>query len=158
MKIIYHCFGGAHASTTAAAIHLGIIAQNRIPRFRDFKKIPFFDGTTWNEHGKMIKAGVDSQGNEIFIMARRNSAKLIINLIKEFARLNHENPEEYHFVNCMQMFNPFMITGGFSSRALGWVRLGRPVVTFGVMISFPILVSIVQKTLRNLVTCAENPY
>jgi hypothetical protein len=158
MKIVYHCYGGAHASPTAAAIHLGILPQNRIPRFQNFKKVPFFDDITWNEHGKMIKVGVDSQGNEIFILARRNSANLIINLIKEFARLNNENPAEYHFVNCMQMFNPFMITGGFSSRAMGWVRLGRPLVTFGVMISFPILVSIVQKTCRNLGMNLEMDY
>ncbi len=150
VKIVYHCFGGAHASPTAAAIHLGILPQNRIPRFQDLINIPFFDCIAWNEHGKLIKIGMDLKGNEVYILARRNAANSVINLIREFARLNGENPDDYHFVNCMQRYNPFMITGGFSSRAMGWVRLGRPVVTFGVMISFPILTAIVRKTYRNL--------
>ncbi len=150
MKIVYHCYGGAHASPTAAAVHLGLMPHNRFPRFSDFEKIPFFDCTIWNEHGRLIKVGVDSAGNEVYIMGRRNSPKMVISLIRELARQNGGEPDDYYFVNCLQIFNPVMITGGYSSRAMGWVKFGRPVVTFGTMISFPILVAIVKKTVRNL--------
>lgn len=145
MKIVYHCFGGAHASPTAAAIHLGIIASDRRPTFKELQRVPHFDLVRSWEHGKLFRAGVDHAGNEVYTMGRRNSAALVIKLIREFTRLNGGNPDEYYFVNCVQLLNPFMVTGGYSSRSLGLVRLGRPVVTFGTILSFPILVKIVQR-------------
>jgi hypothetical protein len=150
MKIVYHCYGGAHASPTAAAIHLRLLPPNRWPRFADFEKIPYFDCMIWNEHGQLRKVGVDASGNEVFILGRRNSPELIIALIRGFVKLTGGNPDEYYFVNCMQRFNPFMVTGGFSSRGLGLVKFGRPIVTFGTMISYPILAAIVRKTMARV--------
>lgn len=150
MKIVYHCYGGAHASPTAAAIHLGYFPSNRWPSFADFKKIQHFDRITWTEHGRLIKAGVDASGNEVFILGRRNSPRLIIGLIREFIKLTGGDPDEYYFVNCMQRFNLFMVTGGFSSRGLGLVKFGRPIVTFGTIISYPILAAIVRRTIQKV--------
>jgi hypothetical protein len=150
LKVVYHCYGGAHASTTAAAIHLGIIPGNRLPHFSDFRRVPFFDDTTGIQHGKLIKVGTDRFGNEIFVLGRRSSASLIINLIKEFLKLTGDNPEDYLFVSCVQLFNPLMVTGGFSSRAMGWVGIGRPLVTLGTIVSFPFLATIVARTLKTI--------
>lgn len=152
LKVVYHCFGGAHASPTAAAIHLGILRTDRRPSFRDFQKIPLFDYQTNSEHGKLIKVGIDNNGNEVYILGRRNTTQVVINLIREFSRLNGENPDEYYFVDCVQLFNPLMVMGGFSSRVLGIVNIGRPVVTLGTIISFPKLVAIVKRTLLYLNT------
>lgn len=150
MKIVYHCYGGAHASPTAAAIHLGILPVNKRPTFTELLQIPRFDEIRGWEHGKLFRAGMDQAGNEVYTMGRRNSSELVIKLIKEFTRLCGGNPDEYYFVNCVQLLNPFMVTGGYSSRALGWVRLGRPIVAFGTILSFPILVRIVQRTIKEV--------
>jgi hypothetical protein len=150
MKIVYHCYGGAHASPTAAAIHLGLFPSNRWPRYSDFKKIEHFDRMTWNDHGRLVKAGVDASGNEVYILGRRNSPKLIIGLIREFIRLTGGDPDEYYFVNCVQRLNLFMVTGGFSSRSLGLVHFGRPIVTFGTLLSYPILAAIVRRTMEEI--------
>lgn len=147
MKIVYHCFGGAHASPTAAAIHLGILSSDRRPSFAELLKVPRFDSVRSWEHGKLFRAGIDNEGNEVFTMGRRNSTTLVIKLLREFTRLNGGDPDAYYFVNCVQLLNPFMVTGGYSSRALNWVRIGRPIVTFGTILSFPILVKIVQRTI-----------
>src|SRR5690606_34926436 len=129
-------------SPTAAAIHLGILPVNKSPTFTELLQIPRFDEIRGWEHGKLFRAGMDQAGNEVYTMGRRNSSELVIKLIKEFTRLCGGNPDEYYFVNCVQLLNPFMVTGGYSSRALGWVRLGRPIVAFGTILSFPILVRI----------------
>ncbi len=150
MKIVYHCYGGAHASPTAAAIHLGILPDNRLPSWKDFKKIPYFDQITSKEHGKLILIGMDQQNNEVYILGRRNAAKLIIRIIQEFIQLTGGDPSEYCFVDCLQLFNPLMVMGGFSSRALGWVNFGRPVVTLGTILSFPILAAKVKKTIATI--------
>lgn len=94
--------------------------------------------------------GTDEWGNDIFFLARRNQAQFVIGLIKEFIRLNGGEPDEYFFCDCMQGFNPFMVTGGYSSRGLGLVKFGRPIVTFGTILSFPILVRIVKRTIREV--------
>jgi hypothetical protein len=150
LKVVYHCFGGAHASPTAAAIHLKIIDSHRIPAWSDFKKIPYFDQITNLDHGQLIKIGDDHLGNEVFILARRNSAPVALNLIREVTRMTGGDPAQYHFVDCVQLHNLFMVTGGFSSRGLGFVRFGRPLVIFGTRLSFKVLASIVQKTIEYL--------
>jgi hypothetical protein len=150
MKVVYHCYGGAHASPTAAAIHLGILPQDRWSGMRELLKNPHFDQLSSPEHGKLIKAGVDPLGHEIYFLARRNSPRLVINLIKEFTRLQGGNPDEYFFVNCMQTLNLVMVAGGYSSRALGWIKVGRPVVALGTVLSYTILVSIVKRTIQQI--------
>lgn len=150
MKVVYHCFGGAHASPTAAAIHLGIIDSDKHIKWNDFKKIPYFDEATNLEHGRLIKVGDDHLGNSVYIMGRRNAAMVAINLVREFTRLTGGDPDEYYFVDCVQLYNPFMVTGGFTSRSLGLVGFGRPLVTFGTWLAFPVLAAIVHKTLTYL--------
>ncbi|MCL6591244.1 MAG: DUF3189 family protein [Firmicutes bacterium] len=150
MKVVYHCYGGAHASPTAAAIHLGLLPRDRRPGMKELIRNPHFDRLTDPEHGKMIKAGVDPAGNEVYYLARRDSPRLVINLIKEFTRLQGGNPDEYLFVNCMQILNPLMMAGGYSSRALGWIKLGRAVAAFGTYFSYTILASVVKRTLQQI--------
>lgn len=113
-------------------------------------QIPFFDQLTSESHGKLVKAGIDHLGNEVYFMGRRREEKLIMNIIREFSRFNGIDPAEYYFVNCVQLLNLFMVTGGFSSRGMGWVGLGRPIVTFGTILSFPIIAGIVRKTIGEL--------
>jgi hypothetical protein len=148
LKIVYHCYGGAHASPTAAAIHLGILSNNRLPSWNDFKKIPYFDCITNKDHGKLIFIGKDERGNEVYILGRRNSVQLVIHIIQEFLKLSGADYSQYYFVDCVQLYNPLMVTGGFSSRAMGWVKLGRPLVTLGTIFSFPILVAKVRETIQ----------
>jgi hypothetical protein len=151
LKVVYHCYGGAHASPTAAALHLGLLPLDRRPRFRElYRLIPYYDRITRGEHGKLIKIGVDCHGHEVFVLGRRNAPQLVINALKEFSRLNGIDPQVYYFVDVVQLANPFMVVGGFTSRALGLVKLGRPLVSFGTGLSFTILARRVRETLAYL--------
>jgi hypothetical protein len=98
----------------------------------------------------LIKIGTDCHGHEVFVLGRRNAPQPVINVIKEFGRLNGVDPQVYYFVNVVQLGNPFMVAGGFTSRALGWVNLGRPLVSFGTGLSFAVLARIVRQTLAYL--------
>jgi hypothetical protein len=147
LKVVYHCYGGAHASPTAAALHLGLLSLDRRPEFQDlYRLVPYYDRITRGEHGKLIKIGTDDHGHEVFVLGRRNAPQPVINVIKEFSRLNGVDPQMYYFVDVVQLANPFMVAGGFASRALGWVKLGRPLVSFGTGLSFAILARIVRET------------
>ena len=125
--------------------------MDRRPAVAEFHRlIPYYDRITRGEHGKIIKIGTDKLGHEVCIMGRRNAVEPVIAAIKEFSRLSGIEPEQYLFVDVVQLHNLFMVAGGFSSRAMGWVNVGRPLVSFGTRLSFHVLARIVQKTLKDL--------
>ncbi|HHW14645.1 MAG TPA: DUF3189 family protein, partial [Firmicutes bacterium] len=35
MKVVFHCYGGTHASPVAAALYLGRLAEGRRPSWRE---------------------------------------------------------------------------------------------------------------------------
>jgi len=45
LKVIYHCYGGAHSSVTAANIHLGLLPRERTPGYRELISQKLFDHT-----------------------------------------------------------------------------------------------------------------
>ncbi len=67
MKIIYHCYGGSHSSVITAAIHLGFIPRDKIPKTEELMKLPFYDKQTDKDHGILRLMGKDDLGNEIYI-------------------------------------------------------------------------------------------
>ena len=44
MIVLYHCYGAAHSSVLSAAIHLGLLADDRIPGLRKLGKYPILTG------------------------------------------------------------------------------------------------------------------
>ena len=42
-KIIYSCYGGAHSSIVASAIHIGYLPINRIPTTEEISNTPYYD-------------------------------------------------------------------------------------------------------------------
>ena len=150
MKVVYHCYGGAHASSTAAAIHLGLLPADRIPTKEELLAAPFYDGPDSSTHGMLNYVGNDDHGNEVFILGRRQQAKMMERLLKEMVKMLGKNPEEWKFVNCYQPFNYIMMLGGFSSRALKITFFGRPIVIYGTRWAYKKICRIVQQTKKEL--------
>src|SRR5690606_1821093 len=57
----------------------------------------------------------------------------------------------------LQTVNLPMRVGGYLSRRLGWVAVGRPLVVFGTRRAFPALVQLVEETRRKLREGASGP-
>lgn len=130
MKIIYHCFGGSHSSVTTAAIHLGLLEKNRIPTGENLMRIPFFDRQTSEDHGIFRFMGLDEGKNEVYIIGRRNF-KNFEPLLRGLIELMGIRQEEIILINTMPHVTWTMMLGGFLSRKLGWIKLGRPIVIHG---------------------------
>ncbi|MGE5557596.1 MAG: DUF3189 family protein [Bacillota bacterium] len=146
MKIIYHCFGGAHASAAAASIHLGYLPADRIPGREELLSAPLYDGPDSATHGILHFVGKDRAGHEIFILGRKQQTKMLEILLRSIVGVLGHDPAEWKFVNCYQSFNLLMMIGGYSSRALKIVVFGRPLVMWGTMLAYRRIVKIVQKT------------
>lgn len=145
MKIIYHCYGGAHSSVTAAAIHLGWLPTDRLPETEDLKKIPYFDRPTAEDHGHIRFMGDDQYGNEVFVVGRRNVSSIFEKMAKGLVDIYRPEEKDLVFFDVMPYVNWMMVLGGFISRKLGIALIGRPVIMAGVLHSYWQIVSFVQR-------------
>lgn len=143
MKIIYHCYGGSHSSVTAAGIHLGLLPMDSIPNRVQLEAVPYFDEQVNSDHGNLRFMGIDEFGNEIYVIGRRNAFREFQRLVAGFSEAL-EFSGEVCLYNCMPYVNWKMVLGGFTSRRLGWVTIGRPIVVEGVRFSYLKIVSLVQ--------------
>ena len=61
MKVIYSCYGGAHSSPVAAAIHLGKLPEERVPDAEALLQLPRFDRVDSEKHGLAERWGSTSR-------------------------------------------------------------------------------------------------
>ena len=157
MKIIYHCYGGAHSSVTAAAIHLGIFPEDRIPSREEFWAVPLYDRQEADEHGHFFFVGKDKAGHEVFLTARRSHPEILENMFESLAGIFGVTPDDYYLVNVMGKVNLTMKLGGFLSRRWRFIRVGRPLVTRGTQAAYFQMVKLVQRVKSKVGGYGENP-
>ena len=145
MKIIYHCFGGAHSSVTAAAIHLGLLPEGRIPASSEFTKLVFYDVQNKNTHGNLYLLGTDSSNNEIYILGRRGKSQTVEKLANDLLQALNVPEHSILMVDAAKHVNLIMRIGGLLSRHLGLVKSGRTVVIWGTQKAYPFLVRLVKE-------------
>ena len=144
MHIIYHCYGGAHSSVTAASIHLGLISPQKLPTAEEIMSLPFYDVPTQQEHGFLRFLGSDQKGNRIYIVGRRGLKKCFPALVESLAGLLEIPKEELLIVDTVPHVNWMMMLGGYLSRRLGVVSLGRSLVIRGTLKAYPDFVNLVR--------------
>lgn len=144
LRIIYNCFGGAHSSVTAAALHLGLIPEDRPATARELLNIPYYDAQVGKNHGRIRFMGFDSMGNEVYIVGKKNLGAAYEKIMRSLIMLSGESQEKYHFVNTMPYVNLWMVIGGYLSRRLGWRFPGRPIVIYGTRKAYPRFLHLVK--------------
>jgi hypothetical protein len=145
MHIIYHCYGGAHSSVTAASIHLGLISPQKLPTAEEIMSLPFYDVPTQQDHGFLRFLGTDRQGNRVYIVGRRGLKKCFPTLIESLADLLDIPKEELLVVDTVPYVNWMMMLGGYTSRRLGLVSFGRPLVIEGTRRAYRDFVRLVKQ-------------
>lgn len=141
-KIIYHCYGGAHSSVTAAAIHLGKLAADKIPTADELMALTLFDRQTKEGHGQLHFFGVDEWDNQIYSVGCRNVGSSLEQVLTNVAELVGQH-DSLVFVDTLHCVNMKMRVGGYISRRLGLIRIGRPVVLRGTQQAYSKLVDLV---------------
>lgn len=154
MKIIYHCFGGSHSSVLAAALHLGLIEKNHLPSMEEMLALPYFDKTSKKDFGSIRFMGVDEFNNEVYVLGKKNVGRRYDNMLKGVASLLGKK-DELVFVDCMTRVNIGMKLGGFTSRRMGWVSLGRPVLGRSTRKAFLDLVNLVEITRLKVINAMQ---
>jgi len=146
MDIIYHCVGGAHSSVIAAAIHLGLLPEDRKPTLEEILNIPFFDTLSKQEQGKIILRGIDKKNNRVFTLSRQFAPRLVLPAIEDAYQLGGGQLSNLLLISTMSSVNWLMKLGGFSSRRLHLVAFGRPIVAYGTLKAYDQILQLVAKT------------
>lgn len=144
-KIVYHCYGGAHSSVVAAAIHLGKLKLPRLPSAKELMRLSLFDRQTKDGHGQLHFFGFDEFGNQVYSVGCRNAGKSVENILNGVAGILGIQ-DDIIFIDTLHCVNMKMRIGGYMSRRLNLIHLGRPIVIKGTQDAFPELAELVRQT------------
>jgi len=136
VHIIYHCFGGSHSSVTSACIHAGLLKESKVPSAQDLLALPYYDKQVAQDHGYIRFIGHDEYGNSVYITSKHGLGKNYEDIMRSIASIADIPNKDLVFVDTMPYVNWLMVIGGYLSRRLGLVRIGRPIVILGTQISF----------------------
>jgi len=150
MKLFYHCFGGAHTSITCAAIHLGYLPMDRIPNFKEFISVPYYDKMEDKNRGTPLYIGRDELGIDIYAIGLRNACHIMIPAIKSYLNVNNIPSKDILFVESLVKLHPITGVGGFLSRKLNLVSIGRPLTIWGIRRRYSVFVEIVSGVKESL--------
>lgn len=144
MKIIYHCYGGTHSSVMAASLHLGLLAKNRLPSAKELLSCPYFDRLTSKDSGKIFLMGKDNWGREVYVMGCKNAGLLVETALKEFCQIMQINNGQVILVSTAPCLNILMKIGGYLSRRLNLITIGRLFLFPGAWLAFKQIKQIVE--------------
>lgn len=155
MKVIYSCYGGAHSSPVAAAIHLGKLPEERVPDAEALLQLPRFDRVDSEKHGLAELMGVDPRGHEVYVLGRGPAGESVERALFSGLHLAGSDPSHFLLVDTLTCVNLPMRVGGYLSRRLRWIAVGRPIVLWGTRRAYFRLVQLVQQTKRRLEALAR---
>ncbi|MEW6621596.1 MAG: DUF3189 family protein [Bacillota bacterium] len=144
-KIIYHCYGGSHSSVVTSAIHLGYLSKDAIPTPEELMKLPFFDKQNDADHGTLNLMGIDQFGNEVYICGCRNHGKILANVMNRIAEIAGIDMHSIKCIDTLKGVNLLMRLGGFISRKLRLIAIGRPLVIKGTLQAYDKFIQIVAE-------------
>lgn len=151
MKIVYSCYGGAHTSIVAAGIHLGYLPDNRVAEAWEINSTPYFDQTITANIGKPLYIGQDRFNNEVYVIGmgsyRKEGTRLLYQMENE---LRGRTKGEVFVVNSIALINLEIRVGGFLSRRLGLIRLGRWIVIYGIRKKYKRFLKLVEEVHQRL--------
>jgi hypothetical protein len=150
MKLFYYCYGGAHSSVTAANIHLGNLPRDRRPSIREILHQPLFDRAKEHQIGEPILMGPDDEGNEIYAIGLAGGYAVVAPALKEFLQILGVTPDRFSLEGTLQHANILLRVGGFTSRRLGIVFVGRPMCGLGVWLRYHSFIAHVTRVRHRL--------
>lgn len=120
----------------AASLHLGILDSKKSPSKKELLACPYFDEIDGKDSGKIFFMGRDENNNEVFVMGCKGAGKIIETFVKYFTRIMGHNSDDIIMADTKPCLNILMMFGGFLSRRLYLVGIGRIFLFFGSRIAF----------------------
>jgi hypothetical protein len=124
---------------------MGLLDAQSLPTVHELVCLPGFDTVLTTDLGMISSYGVDELGNRIFTVSlgpRRHIARAALHTL-----LQERIPEseDYILVDCLRCIHWTTRIGGFLSRQLGLIAVGRPLAAFGLKKNFACFVAMVRE-------------
>lgn len=136
MILLFHCYGGAHTSITAANIHLGRLPRARRAALAEIVRQPFFDWMPPREVGRPLYMGADAQGRAVYCIGFGAGKGDLAAAVLAALRLMGGRTERLRLIDALPAATFLMRAGGFTSKVIGLRSVGRPLVAFGVWLNY----------------------
>jgi hypothetical protein len=150
MKVIYHCYGSAHSSIVAAAIHLGRLPFDRIPAEEEIKALEDFDKARNDSIGHLYFKGKDERGNEVYTLGMGPESSTVKRTLLFMIDQSHMDAKEFIFAEALPNINTLAKFGGALSRRYGLVKTGRYLAAKGICQSYDRLIQFVDQTKNDI--------
>ncbi|MFW5648459.1 MAG: DUF3189 family protein [Candidatus Alkaliphilus sp. MAG34] len=149
MKIIYSCYGGAHSSIVASAIHIGYLPADRVPTRKEILNAPYYDQSPRGVRGTPIYMGTDEKLRAVYALGmgpyRAEYTKIAYNFAFQLA---DKNKKDIYIVNVVPLLSPQVKLGGFMSRGMGIIKLGRFLTVSGIQKRYNLFIKLVEDVKR----------
>ena len=144
MKLFYFCYGRSHSSVIAGYIHLQKLPLDRIPSIQEILAIPEFDQANPRDFGVSYFLGRDTGDNEVYIIGFGKDHQFALQTIHYILIDRGYNPLDWHFFNALDQIGTLTRIGGYLSRRLKLITLGRHLAALGIQKSYSQLVKLVE--------------
>lgn len=153
--VIYHCYGGVHSSVTSAGIYLGLLPCDRVPSTEEILRVPHYDGDDPIAYGHFRFMGRDLVNRVVFVLGKCMLGPHVNRLLIKIAGI-FGCAGDIFSIDTTAPINFFMMFGGYVSRALKIVPLGRPLVVMGTKFAYFSFVRLAtQSAMRLRKNCQE---
>ncbi len=136
----------------AAAIHVGMLPSDRIPSYIEIASVPYYDRTDSKFIGIPLFMGMDLQENRVYAMGMKNGEAMIERIMYQYLSSYGIAKSELIFADAFSTLSVITKLGGFISRRLQLVSLGRPLTIWGIMKNYGKLVKLVDDTKNKVLT------
>lgn len=118
-------------------------------KLRDILELPLFDRANSSDFGIPHLMGEDASGHAVYIIGFGSGTKECSQAMDSILRIMGW-AEEVLLVDVLGCIGVSARLGGTLSRGFGWVRLGRPLVAWGMLRSLPKVRRLVQSVKEGL--------
>ncbi|MCK8826548.1 DUF3189 family protein [Natroniella acetigena] len=155
MKVIYYCYGSAHTSVLAAALHVGLLPLQEKADSEAIKNLPHYDQIESEQIGSPIFYGEDELKNQVYILGLGGQRELMKQILYNYLELCGINTADIMLVSALVHANFWTKIGGFLSRRCGIVALGRPLTIYSLLQEYDCYVNLVSNVKQRLKQIAE---
>lgn len=149
-RVVYVCYGSAHSSIVAANLHLGRLPDSRRALPGELLAAPRFDQMPHNQIGTLLDMGQDAEGHRVYALGLGSGRDILGRAVLDLVATLGLPSDCVLLVDALTGVHATTRVGGFLSRRLGLVRIGRPLVVAGILADYDRFLGLVRGVRQRL--------
>lgn len=158
MIVIYHGHAGAVSAAVAAAIHSGLLPEDRVPPAREILAVPEVWAVASGTPGRLVWLGRDGgDGHDIHFLAHRARFDVLERVVREVGARLGVDTSDILYVDTVPSVGWAARSLGAAVGFLGIGRLALPALVALTRTAYPRLADLVRQTRARLGQAGDRP-